>query len=132
MIRIAITQAAFEAIARTLPLGSVSFENKIDENGDRLIWLELNGVDRLRAMRGRGESWSHVILRLARRAERGAEAGAELRSKAVGEPCAQRPVRQTSPDANGQSRIVPADKGTSPESFSRLTGSFLFGFSFQS
>ena len=75
MIRIAITQAAFEAIARALPLGSVSFENKIDENGDRLIWLELNGVDRLRAMRGRGESWSHVILRLARRAERGAEAG---------------------------------------------------------
>jgi len=29
MIRIAISQAAFEAIARTLPLGTVSFENKI-------------------------------------------------------------------------------------------------------
>jgi hypothetical protein len=40
MIRIAISQAAFEAIARTLPFGSVSFENKIDENGERLIWLE--------------------------------------------------------------------------------------------
>jgi hypothetical protein len=26
MIRIAITQAAFEAIARTLPLGSVGYE----------------------------------------------------------------------------------------------------------
>jgi hypothetical protein len=28
MIRIAISQAAFEAIARTLSLGSVSFENR--------------------------------------------------------------------------------------------------------
>jgi hypothetical protein len=31
MIRIAISQAAFDAIARTLPLGSVNFENKTDE-----------------------------------------------------------------------------------------------------
>jgi hypothetical protein len=31
MVRIAISQAAFEAIARTLALGSVSFENKTDE-----------------------------------------------------------------------------------------------------
>jgi hypothetical protein len=36
MIRIAISQAAFEAIARTLP-GSVSFENKIDGRGPRAI-----------------------------------------------------------------------------------------------
>ena len=49
MIRISISQAAFEAIARTLPLGTVSFENKITENGDRLIWLEPRVVDRLRA-----------------------------------------------------------------------------------
>jgi hypothetical protein len=35
MIRIAISQAAFEAIVRTLPFGSMSFENKIDERGDR-------------------------------------------------------------------------------------------------
>jgi hypothetical protein len=41
-----ISQAAFEAIARTLPFGSVSF-------------------DRLRALRGKGESYSDVILRLA-------------------------------------------------------------------
>jgi hypothetical protein len=31
MVRIAISQAAFEAIAATLPLGSVSFENATDE-----------------------------------------------------------------------------------------------------
>ena len=35
MIRIAISAEAFEAIARTLPLGSVSFENKTDEEGQR-------------------------------------------------------------------------------------------------
>ena len=65
MIRIAISQAAFEAIARTLPLGTVSFENKITEDGERLIWLPSNVVDRLRARRGAGESYSDVILRLA-------------------------------------------------------------------
>jgi hypothetical protein len=32
---IAITQAAFEALARTLPFGNVSFENKTDEEGQR-------------------------------------------------------------------------------------------------
>ena len=40
MIRIAINQAAFESIARSLPFGSVSFENKTNQNGERLIWLE--------------------------------------------------------------------------------------------
>jgi hypothetical protein len=65
MIRIAISQAAFEAIARTLPFGSVSFENRTNENGDRLIWLEPRVVDRLMALRGRGQSFSDVILRLA-------------------------------------------------------------------
>jgi hypothetical protein len=67
MIRIAITQAAFEAIARTLPFGRVGYENKIDEEGRRLIWLDRAVVDRLRAMRGAGESYSDVILRLAER-----------------------------------------------------------------
>jgi hypothetical protein len=48
-----------------LPFGSVSFENKTNENGDRLIWLEPRVVDRLMALRGRGQSFSDVILRLA-------------------------------------------------------------------
>jgi hypothetical protein len=65
VIRIAITAAAFEAIARTLPLGSVGYENKTDEQGNRLIWLDRAVVDRLRAMRGPGESYSDVILRIA-------------------------------------------------------------------
>jgi hypothetical protein len=37
MIRIAITQAAFEAIAKTLPIGSVGYEAELDEKGERLI-----------------------------------------------------------------------------------------------
>jgi hypothetical protein len=65
MIRIAITEAAFAAIAATLPLGTVSFENKTNERGERLVWLEPRMVDKLRAMRGPGESYSDVILRLA-------------------------------------------------------------------
>jgi peptidoglycan/xylan/chitin deacetylase (PgdA/CDA1 family) len=70
VVRIAITQAAFEAIARSLPLGNVSFENKTDEQGQRLISLDRAVVDRLRAMRGPGESYSDVILRLSSSARR--------------------------------------------------------------
>ena len=65
MVRIAITQAAFDAICATLPFGSVSYENATDEHGARLIWLPRDVVDRLRAMRGPGESYSDVIMRLA-------------------------------------------------------------------
>ena len=65
MIRIAITEAAFKAIAATLPLGSVGYEKGPSVNGERLIWLAPNVVNRLRAMREPGESYSDVILRLA-------------------------------------------------------------------
>jgi hypothetical protein len=65
MIRIAITQAGFEAIAATLPLDNVGYENKTNEHGQRLIWLDQRVVVRLRSLRGPGESYSDVILRLA-------------------------------------------------------------------
>jgi hypothetical protein len=65
MVRIATSEAAFDAIAKTLPLGSVGFENKVNEKGERLIWLEPGVVDRLRHLRGPGESYSDVILRMA-------------------------------------------------------------------
>jgi hypothetical protein len=64
MIRIAITPAAFEAIAATLPLGSVGYEPQPNPKGERLIWLDSAVVDRLAALRGPGESYSDVILRL--------------------------------------------------------------------
>ena len=62
----AISEAAFRAIASTMPLGSVGYEAQVGPNGERLIWLASNVVDRLRALRGRGESYSDVILRVAR------------------------------------------------------------------
>jgi hypothetical protein len=65
MIRVSITAPAFEAIAATLPLGSVGYENATNERGERLVWLEPRMVDRLGALRGPGESYSDVILRLA-------------------------------------------------------------------
>jgi hypothetical protein len=64
MIRIAITEAAFEAIAATLPLGSVTYEPGADADGQRHVWLPPFVVDRLRFLRGPGESYSDVILKL--------------------------------------------------------------------
>ena len=65
MVRIAISKAAFDAIAQTLALGSVGYENANNEQGERLVWLDRPVVDRLRALRGPGESYSDVILKLA-------------------------------------------------------------------
>jgi hypothetical protein len=65
MVFIAISQAAFDAISATLALGSVSYENKTNEKGERLTWLAPNVVARLRAMRGPDESFSDVIPRIA-------------------------------------------------------------------
>ena len=64
MIKIAITEAAFEALARTLPLGTVAFEQNLNPQGQRYVWLEPNTVNRLKAMRGPGESYSDVIIKL--------------------------------------------------------------------
>jgi len=53
MFNIAITEAAFEAIARTLPLGSVGFENKTNERGEKLVRLR-GGLGRARRDAGAG------------------------------------------------------------------------------
>ena len=55
-------EAAFDAIASTMPLASVGYEAEVGANGERLIWLAPNVVDRLQALRG---PVSNVILRLA-------------------------------------------------------------------
>jgi hypothetical protein len=65
VIRLAITQAAFDAIARTLSAGSVAYEPALDEGDLRYIWLEARWVDRLNSYRGPSVSYSDVILRLA-------------------------------------------------------------------
>ena len=37
MVRIAITQAAYDAISATLPVGSVGYEAEANDRGERLI-----------------------------------------------------------------------------------------------
>jgi hypothetical protein len=43
----------------------VGYENKVNEKGERLIWLDRAVVDRLRSLRGPGESYIDVIVRVA-------------------------------------------------------------------
>jgi hypothetical protein len=56
MIRIAIAQAAFEAIAATLPLGNVGYEAQRTEKGEVFIWLEERWINKLRFLRDPGET----------------------------------------------------------------------------
>jgi hypothetical protein len=71
MVRISVTPAAFDAIAATLALGSVGFEAAPAGSGERQIWIDARVADRLAAMRGPGESYSDVILRLVELEGRG-------------------------------------------------------------
>jgi hypothetical protein len=64
MVRIAISQAAFDAIVKT-PLGSTGYENAVNEKGERMIWIERRMLDKLNSYRPAGETYSDVILRLA-------------------------------------------------------------------
>jgi hypothetical protein len=65
MIRIAITSEAYEAIARTLALGTVAAEPQPNENGECVIWIEERWLDKLNSIRRYGESYSEAIIRLA-------------------------------------------------------------------
>ena len=65
MIRIAITEAALVAIAKTLPEGTVL---QVDRRGGQcFIHVKEAMADHLGAMGGPGESYSDVILRLVER-----------------------------------------------------------------
>jgi hypothetical protein len=63
MIRIALTEATYDAIASTLPKGAARWPMQ-RERGQCFIQVEAAVVDRLRAMRKPGESYSDIILRL--------------------------------------------------------------------
>ena len=67
MVTISITLAAFEAIAALL-FGSAVVERDPDVKGENQIWLARAVVDRLKALRSAGESYSDVILRQRERA----------------------------------------------------------------
>jgi hypothetical protein len=74
MIRIAVTPAAFDAVADTMPLGSVGYEPEVAANGQRLIWVERIALD-LRAtsarvsgigLRDAGSAWAVEPVELHR------------------------------------------------------------------
>jgi hypothetical protein len=63
MIRIALSNEAYDAIASTLPKGSARWPMQRDR-GQCFIQVEAAVVDRMRAIRRPGESYSAVILPL--------------------------------------------------------------------
>jgi hypothetical protein len=64
MVKITISQAAFAAIAATLP-GNVAIEPGRAPDGCIGIWLDRSVVDELNALRQPHEGLSEVILRVA-------------------------------------------------------------------
>jgi len=65
-ISISITLAAFEAISATLPDDGDAFPPERDERGGVRFVVDHKTLDRLTALRGPGESYSDVILRMAK------------------------------------------------------------------
>jgi hypothetical protein len=63
MIRVAPNDAAYDGIASTLPKGAARWPMRRDR-GQCFVQVEAAVVDRMRAMRRPGESYSQVILRL--------------------------------------------------------------------
>jgi hypothetical protein len=70
MIRIAITPAAYAAIAATLALGTVAVEPERDEDGSVHIWLDPGILARLKPLRGPGESYSDMTILRALKGDR--------------------------------------------------------------
>jgi hypothetical protein len=64
MVTISLTPAAFAAIEATLPKGSKA-KIRPDGRGGYLVTLPNGVLDRLHSLRGSGESYSDVILRLS-------------------------------------------------------------------
>ena len=66
MIAISITAEAYKAIRATLADGPDSLPPQPDDRGGVRIWLASGFVHRLGQMREPGDSYSDVILRLAK------------------------------------------------------------------
>jgi hypothetical protein len=66
MVTISITLAAFEAIKSTLPDDADAFPRELDERGGVRFVVDHRTLDRLTALRGPRESYSDVILRMAK------------------------------------------------------------------
>jgi hypothetical protein len=66
MIGITVTAEAYAAIKATLPADTQTWPTSPADQGDVVIQLDQATVDRLDALRGPGESYSDVIVRIAR------------------------------------------------------------------
>jgi hypothetical protein len=66
MTAISITAEAYVAINATLAMMDAAASSGPDGLGGVRIWFEHKFVDRLRALRSPGESYSDVILRVAK------------------------------------------------------------------
>jgi hypothetical protein len=66
MLGITITTEAYAAIKATLPADTLTWPTSPGNQGDVIVWLDQTTVDGLDALRGHDESYSDVILRLAR------------------------------------------------------------------
>ncbi len=65
MIRISITAAAFEAIADSLPIGTIAAKPQHSDQGKVFIWIGRQWRDQLDRIRRPGEDLSDVIIRIA-------------------------------------------------------------------
>jgi hypothetical protein len=74
-----------------MPFGSVNFEAGVDDKGERYVWLPRAVIDRLRPLRGPGESFSDVILALTK----AGLAGLGGIGLAVGRRCCRSVIRIT-------------------------------------
>jgi hypothetical protein len=68
LIRIAVSARAYRAIKATLPPGSVVYPPERNARGQYLLWLNDAEANRLAALRRRGESYSHAVIRMAKEA----------------------------------------------------------------
>ena len=65
MVTISITVEAYSAVTATLPDDADAFPPERDGRGGIRFVVDHKTLDRLTALRGPGESYSDVILRLA-------------------------------------------------------------------
>lgn len=66
MVRIEVTQAAYDVLLSSLPDGWTPLEPQVSDMGNYYLWLDRRSVAQLAALRRPGEGFSEVVLRLAR------------------------------------------------------------------
>jgi hypothetical protein len=103
MIKITITAEAFDAISRRYRQARAHSSRFRAGGLRRFIWLTLHVVNKLRYLRGPGESYGEVIIRIAAQERRVKPRKAERRRDAR---AAQDRSRLSQPWGVGQKRVV--------------------------